>query len=94
MMKYYYEAEAFLKDIISHYSIADSKKLTEIKNYIVVGELEIAYEGAMLCFMDQEVQFTADEKKRIITYAEILRLNDETVIDANFWLKLNRFLFR
>jgi hypothetical protein len=93
MMKYYYEAETFLKSMLIKYEILEKDKLDSIHHYIGVGELEIAFEGTMLCYMEQAIVFTEGEKEKIIKYADILKLNEESVLENEFWKKLNRFLF-
>ncbi|MFQ1700246.1 hypothetical protein ACJ5NV_06600 [Loktanella agnita] len=56
------QSEIFLTELLDKYQISNSSILDEIKKFIGVGETEIAFESAMLCYMQQPTEFSSKEK--------------------------------
>lgn len=83
----YYSAERFLNSILETKTISDPELEEAIREYISVGELEIAFEGAFLWYLEHGITFSNLEKRDILRYAQAIGIDKERSIDENAWEK-------
>ncbi|MFG5380934.1 hypothetical protein [Yoonia sp. R2-816] len=86
------QSEVFLTEILDKYPIPQPETLDEIRKFLGVGETEIAFESAMLCYIQQSTEFGTEERKLILEHAKSLKLDEETMYLDDFFDKLVIFL--
>lgn len=86
------QSEAFLKHFLEEYPIRHDETLEEIKKFVGVGEVEIAFESAMLCHFEQMTTFPESEKQLIVEHAKSFKLDEETMYIDDFFDRLLSFL--
>ncbi|MFQ1700240.1 hypothetical protein ACJ5NV_06565 [Loktanella agnita] len=83
----YYRAESFLNMILDMKPISDQGLQEALHEYITLGELEIAFEGAFLWYLEHEVEFSRSQRDEILKHGRALGIHEERSIDEEAWEK-------
>ena len=67
------------------------EEINAVEHYLKHSEFEIAFEGLFIEIMKMKTPSIIDYKKSK-EIAEVLRLNEESVFDSDFWIKFERYV--
>jgi hypothetical protein len=93
-MKYSMLTERFEAILTECQHLFTSDDLSEVRHYLDHGEIEMAVEGFCLELLRKNVVLPENIRTRVKVLAQDVRLDKESVFDAEIWQKLETYLSR
>ena len=91
--EFWLNTEKMLQKLLKRFSRRlDGKTVDSVQHYLDHSEYEMAFEGLFIDLMDLGVELHDVECHAYVELGKSLSLDEDSVLDAEFWTKFVRFI--